>query len=363
MSYILNLTLFVFLLAVTSGPACTQEFSREPLPGKVIDTVTCQVHPSYSYALYLPSDFISGQTYPVILAFDPAGRGSLPLRNYHKLAEKYRMIMIGSNDSRNGQPLDKIEFIANVLLDEIRIRWNGEAETTYLTGFSGGSRLSSIIAFYRGGIKGVIGCGAGLPSFNLLPRVKADYYGIVGNRDFNYAEMMALHELFDSLGFRNSFQIFEDSHDWPPAEVFNKAVGWHIVNGIADGVYPGDEPLENEINQQVTLNAKAADDAASHDILNELQNQEKYHRAIKDGDLAWWKRQVDKLNRSILSGKDTLLNRRLLNYISMLAYTYSRQALLNSDREKLDKMIRIYELADPENSYIFTLKERLNDLP
>jgi hypothetical protein len=349
--------------SVQAGSTPMPGQQNNPEPGKVHEKVTCSVHPSYSYSLYLPSGYLKESSYPVILAFDPAGRGTVPVGKYHELAEKYSLILIASNDSRNGQSLDKIEYITNMLLDEIRVRWKGDPATTYLTGFSGGSRLSSIVAFYRGGIQGVIGCGAGLPSFNMLPRVPADYYGIVGNLDFNYAEMMSLHELFDSLGYRNSFQVFEGSHDWPPEEVFEKAIAWHLVKGMEDGTYPRDKSLEDEIDKQVMLNSRVAEAVEMREIKDEKSQQEKFHQAVRDKELNWWKRQVDKMNKQIISEEDTLKNRRLLNYISMLAYTYSSQALMDKDREKLEKMIRIYELADPQNSYIFTLKERLNELP
>src|SRR5690349_19054062 len=56
--------------------------------GKVIDTIACAADAEQSYAAYIP---VSGnkKALPVIYFFDPHASGSLPLKKYKALADKY----------------------------------------------------------------------------------------------------------------------------------------------------------------------------------------------------------------------------------------------------------------------------------
>src|SRR6476659_1991592 len=69
--------------------------------GKIIGKVVCKNDASQSYALYIPVTQ-NNATMPVIYCFDPHGDGVLPLRNYKALADAYHYILVGSNNSKNG---------------------------------------------------------------------------------------------------------------------------------------------------------------------------------------------------------------------------------------------------------------------
>src|SRR5688572_11257571 len=76
---------------------------EQPLTvGKVIDTVRCKSNEKQSYSLYLPKNYNRSIAWPVIFFYDPAARGSAPVKLYSSLAEKYQCILVGSNNSRNG---------------------------------------------------------------------------------------------------------------------------------------------------------------------------------------------------------------------------------------------------------------------
>src|SRR5487761_2262382 len=69
--------------------------------GKVIPHVVCKADAGQSYALYIPAKG-NHELLPVIYFFDPHGDGSLPLNKYKALADEYNFILIGSNNSKNG---------------------------------------------------------------------------------------------------------------------------------------------------------------------------------------------------------------------------------------------------------------------
>src|SRR4051812_46967190 len=69
--------------------------------GRIIEKVVCKNDASQSYALYIPI-VQNAAPMPVIYCFDPHGDGSLPLRHYQLLADAYHFILVGSNNSKNG---------------------------------------------------------------------------------------------------------------------------------------------------------------------------------------------------------------------------------------------------------------------
>src|SRR6266850_1077717 len=74
-----------------------------PIPrGKVIEKVVCAANPAQRYALYLPSNYTPVRAWPILYAFDPGARGSIPVNRFQEAAEKYGWIIAGSNNSRNG---------------------------------------------------------------------------------------------------------------------------------------------------------------------------------------------------------------------------------------------------------------------
>src|SRR5689334_6357024 len=89
--------------------------------GKVIDSVICKNDASQSYALYIP---VKGnkEALPVIYFFDPHASGSLPLNKYKALADAYNFILIGSNNSKNGNDWATAESIWHVLFDDTQKR-------------------------------------------------------------------------------------------------------------------------------------------------------------------------------------------------------------------------------------------------
>src|ERR1035437_5154430 len=128
--------------------------------------------------------------YQVIIACDPHGTGILPLEKYKDLADKYGYILMGSNDSKNGQDMNTSGVIIDALFSETSGRYSIDSTRIYVMGFSGGARIACIIGLYQGGVAGIIGCGAGFPSTNQAVRFKPDYISIAGNAAFNMNELL-----------------------------------------------------------------------------------------------------------------------------------------------------------------------------
>ena len=108
--------------------------------GKVIAKIPCVLNPSLSFALYLPSGYDTLKKYPVIIFLDPHAGGELPVKKYARLGEEFGVILLGSNDSKNGLPGEQAAQITNTLCHEAKNRLSIEDPLT-LAGFSGGAKV------------------------------------------------------------------------------------------------------------------------------------------------------------------------------------------------------------------------------
>ena len=154
-------------------PATRQDLER----GKILEKVVCRQDPEKSYALYLPTAYSEEKEWPVLYAMDPGARGEIPVALFHKAAEEFGYILVGSNDSRNGPWQPVIQSLIAVWNDT-HDRFSIDKKRIYVTGFSGGSRAASIFArVVMQPVAGIIGCGAGLAKALIKPeQVQTAYY-------------------------------------------------------------------------------------------------------------------------------------------------------------------------------------------
>ena len=234
---IMILALLLPVLACSSGGSKKGGIILLPKAGKVHEHISCSANTLLTYALYLPSacnyrfDKSTVQKrFPVILAFDPHGDGSLPVKRFSSLAEKYGFILVGSNDSRNMQSPEESVAIVQAMFEEIENRLPIDTSDIVVMGFSGGSRVATATAIYRQVVRGVIGCGAGFPSGVQPLNYKFDYFGIVGLGDFNLSEMVALDKTLARMDFRHFVLEFDGIHGWPGKPEIEKAWAWHLFN-------------------------------------------------------------------------------------------------------------------------------------
>ena len=66
--------------------------------GEVIEKVTCIANAEQSYALFLPSGYTPEKKWPILYAFDPLGRGSVPVKLFQDAAKEFGFILVGSNN-------------------------------------------------------------------------------------------------------------------------------------------------------------------------------------------------------------------------------------------------------------------------
>jgi predicted esterase len=232
-------------------------------PGQLTQEVRCAANPEQSYALYLPKNYTASRRWPIVYAFDPAARGSVPLELMKDAAEKYGYILIGSNNSRNG-PWKLEGEAAQAVVQDVQGRLAIDYRRSYFAGFSGGARVAALIAQGCQCAAGVLLNGAGF-SQDAPPSREAAFpvFAAVGTYDFNYAEVVQLDAKLQALGYAHFMRQFDGPHQWAPGVVMEEALAWFRLVAMKDGREPRDDAFVAAQALQAAERARALEQSGN----------------------------------------------------------------------------------------------------
>lgn len=365
--------------------------------GTVVDSVPCK-NANESYAVYLPTHYNSDKSYPCVFFFDAHARGAMPLRRYKELAEQYDILLIGSNNSKNGMALAESDEVAEQMMSDAASRFNIDAKRRYVAGFSGGARVASAVAMQDGNIAGVIACAAGLPGGDKPLQNHFDYFGLVGVYDFNYNELEHVDEIMEQNGFKHQLLTFTGKHAWPPANAFETALLWMQVNAVKEKLQAKDDAViaaaKKRYDEEIKAAQKAKDPIKEQQLLSgivrlldgladvsvyqkqlaalsgsniynnavsleaELQQQEKtlqqqLAQEFSQHDNQWWGQKLSELKHNIKAAKtpyEAQMYQRVINYLGLVCYMNINHALNGNDLANADSYLKVFKMADPENA-------------
>lgn len=213
----------VMIFSLTRG--FSQTTAELPV-ASIVDTVRCAGDPSQSYALFLPPGYDSEKQWPILYVFEPAARGRLPLEHFKLASETHGVILVASNNSRNGS-WSKSFKAAQAVFDDTWGRFSIDTGRVYAAGFSGGARVATALAINSGRIAGVIACGAGFPTvaeYQPQPNMPFVWIGVVGNRDMNYLEVHKIRDQITEMKGRAHVLEFDGRHVWPAGDTLLMAM-------------------------------------------------------------------------------------------------------------------------------------------
>lgn len=260
-----ELAVCLVLLAVAF---CGCAYPQEKIPSAEIVKVTCTADTTQSYTVYLPSAYTPAKRWPLIYLFDPGGRGKRPVELYKDIAEKYGLILAGSNNSRNFSS-DQSKSVNAVWLDTHQ-RFALDDRRLYTSGFSGGARVAGAMALGcpQCKIAGVIAHGAGYPSNRKKENERVAYYLAVGDQDFNWPEVMQIRREREEQNLPYRVQVFPGTHQWAPPAVMEDAVEWMMLRAMQQGTVARDDAFIDRLYRQ---REKDAEDAETRkDVLAQL---------------------------------------------------------------------------------------------
>jgi len=406
----LRLWLGTVMLAVLLWGGAPVRGNESLVAGRIHENIACDGYPGESYALFLPADYNPDRKWPVVYFYEPAARGKLPVEKYRSAAEEFGTILIGSNTARNYNN-EAVLQAAEAMWADSRRRLAIDPERVAFCGFSGGARVSASLAGLRGGVRGVIGFGAGYPAENPGLQHGFLYFAAVGVRDMNYLEMKALDRKLDRLGVTHRIITFDGGHDWPPEDVFRSALEWLQIHDmkagripqaddwlagvyerrrqVADRLAAEGQPLAalEEYNHLVTDFLDLRDVAAAQAAADRLQAQEVVQKAARheldllrfeeeryaelvgrfgrlrgeaidrthlDDALKWWQKKVKELQSMSRREKEPEKQRvadRMLSYVNLRGYEEAVHYSRAGDYVKMALVLHLQLLIDPRAPY------------
>ena len=337
------------------------------------------------YDVYLPKGFKRDKQQVTLIFLDPHADASVPLKKYEALADKYNFMLIGSNDVKNGISLEDGSTLVDALVQEVKSSFYVDPLAISIAGFSGGAKAALAAAYQLPGFSTVIYCGAAFPpDFRL---VSIPSMGISGTSDMNLTEVLYYYSSLDSIKSRHSLIVTKSKHEWPDESAFEQAFAWCMTSRCISGGYCDKVALQNLLDHSFQIAQKEQDPVFKNlflqhqyltyngllditniervitqnqntiifkeryqSFLNELSREtsmrQMYQEAFASKDLLWWLEQV----RSLNARSADPVNVRLLNFLSLASYSYSRQSLKEVNLVEADKFLSLYKAADPKNS-------------
>jgi dienelactone hydrolase len=262
------LAMFLICSALQSAQPQAAKTPAELVPGRIMEMVICNSDSSKSYALYLPSGYTTTKRWPIIYAFDPDARGKLPLELYKEIAEKYGFVIAGSNTSRNFSKDEAKSMSA--IWEDTHSRLQLDPHRIYTMGFSGGARMAGAMALgcKKCEISGVIAHGAGYPASHAAADDGLLYFFAVGDRDFNWSEVITIRREREERGQAYRVRTFTGSHQWAPREVIEDAVAWMKLNAMRLGYEVKDDAFISRLFLRTQAEALEAEKV--HDSIAQL---------------------------------------------------------------------------------------------
>ncbi|MEO5675112.1 MAG: hypothetical protein ABIQ74_10740 [Chitinophagales bacterium] len=354
---------------------------------KVHPKVYCKTNPAHSFALYLPASYDTSKKFPLVIFFDPHGAGNFAVTRYSHLAEEFEVVLMGSNDSRNGLTFEQSNEIVNDLITDGISRLSVEKGIT-IAGFSGGARVALSSATQNQNVTSVIYCGAAMPLqnasgiFSLL--------GFAGINDMNYSDVVAFDQSLQNSSYPHFLIEWNGKHEWPDSATFRDAFYWitfnrsrshqlsgsskarqfiaednHSPHQTADALK--DESLQEkmiyflngitDVDEYKTQADKIRKKPSFQKQLSDKQQilkeestlKQQYIDDFQSKDQDWWEKEIARMN-AISDARQKPMYQRLIGFISLAGFSISNNSIQQNNFPVAEKMLAIYKLADPKNS-------------
>ncbi|MEO8412698.1 MAG: hypothetical protein ABI472_03530 [Ginsengibacter sp.] len=364
--------------------------------GKVVTPVLCKADPAESYAVYIPGKSYN-ETLPVIYFFDPHGDGSYPLIKYKALADAYNFILIGSNNSKNGNDWQTANNTWTTLTNDTQNRLKVNRNRVYTCGFSGGAKVATYLALHHMEIKGVIANGAGLPDITHAGNFGFSFTAIAGQGDLNMTDLVTINSDLDKTQAVHRIIFFDGRHEWAPENTMNIAFAGLQLDAMRQKLTPINETfisnyvvnckkqialyvkmtkylnaetetrlsismldgLTNEVNWFKVEDGSLKKNplyqkqwqAKQNLLLTEQNIKAEYEQQFQQGDMNYWKETISNVQTNAKAQTPMgAMYQRLQAYLSLAFYSISNQLIGGKRDNEALYFVDLYKMADATNS-------------
>lgn len=185
---------------------------------------------TYHYKLWLPKGYLADpqRRWPCWFIMSPGGNAGMGVMAPKLKSSGYVVVM--PQEAKNG-PWAPIVGSLLASHDDAVKRVRIQEGLKFATGFSGGARMSGLLAQMRPGFSGLYLQGAGLPpkgnGYHTAGLTKIPGFAVamaVGEKDKNLHEVKMVQAALPGVRFLPL--SFDGGHQWAPPEMFDKALAW-----------------------------------------------------------------------------------------------------------------------------------------
>jgi predicted esterase len=183
-----------------------------------------------SWEVYFPNN--SSDELPGVLVYvSPRQSGQIDSR-WRSVMDQQNLIYIAANNSGNKKRVNRRMVLALMALKALEKEHRFSADRMFVTGFSGGGRVASVLATQYPEVFGgaIYICGVDFWKDDQTPRVERllqnRFVFLTGPRDFNLSETRSIYHRYLKAGAQNSMLMVVPglSHEHPDAKAMTEAL-------------------------------------------------------------------------------------------------------------------------------------------
>ena len=230
--------LTLLLLPPVSPALFAADTAPPPLPrGELIERIATGRDPGLTYALYIPTGYRADRPSPILYAFDARGDARDLVNRLRTGAERYAWIVASPDNASDAIPMEENFKVMSGLWADTHARLTVDDRRVYAFGFSGLSRFACMLGFTAPeSLAGVIGASGGFPLGHPPTRdTPFPFFAMVGDKDFNYYELLDLDDKLAALGLPHRVEVFPGVHELPPESLATQALGWMELQAMKRG--------------------------------------------------------------------------------------------------------------------------------
>jgi predicted esterase len=215
------------------------------------------------YALYLPSDYDGERRLPVVFAFDLRDGAAELAATLVPAAERFGWIVAAPHGSSNLDSTAANAARMSAVWADVLARFAVDEQRVYVLGFSGMARFACTLAQTAPErVAGVVGLHGGFPE-EAPPSAETTFpfFGVVGERDFTFYELVALEQRLAELAVPSRFVHWPGSHERPPPAIVARAFAWLELRAMAGELRAADGTLVEALWSEGRERAVAAESA------------------------------------------------------------------------------------------------------
>jgi tetratricopeptide (TPR) repeat protein len=230
--------------------------------GEVIERLAAQQDPSLTYALYIPSGYRPEQPAPILYAFDAQGNAKDLTARLRAGAERYGWIVASPYAASDRIAMEDNFQIMSGLWADTHARLAVNDRRVYAFGFSGLTRFACMLGLTAPeSLAGVIAASGGFPLGHPPARgTPFPFFATVGDKDFNYYELLDLDSKMAALGVPHHVEVFPGAHEWPPEAIATAALGWMELQAMKRGTRAKSPELVAALWNDALARARALED-------------------------------------------------------------------------------------------------------